>query len=82
MDYRLTEHARDALEKRRIPLEWMERALTAPEWVEQDAVDPTLEHRIAHIAEFGGRAIRVIVNCRVSPLRIVTVYFDRRARDR
>jgi len=30
MDYVLTEHARDVLEKRRIPLEWMERTLAEP----------------------------------------------------
>ena len=52
MDYSLTEHARDALEKRRIPLEWLERTISAPEWIETDHMDEDLEHRLARIPEF------------------------------
>ncbi|MCX8072409.1 MAG: DUF4258 domain-containing protein [Candidatus Binatia bacterium] len=49
MDYVLTEHARDALQKRRIQTVWLEKALTAPEATEVDPVDPDLEHRLARI---------------------------------
>lgn len=45
MDYILTEHARDALVKRLIPIAWVERVLTNPEVTEADPVDPDLEHR-------------------------------------
>ncbi len=62
MDYVLTEHARDMLEKRRIQTAWLEQALTAPELAEADPVDPDLEHRLARIPDFGGRVLRVIVN--------------------
>jgi hypothetical protein len=55
MDYLLTQHARDALDKRRISPAWMEQALTAPEVVEPDPVDPDLEHRLARIAAFDNR---------------------------
>ena len=82
MNYHLTEHARDALEKRRIPLEWMERTLGAPDWTEADSMDEDLEHRLARIPEYGDRVLRVIVNAQAKPLRIVTVYFDRRRRGR
>ena len=78
MDYTLTEHAQDALVRRQIPLEWLERVLNAPEATEADPIDPELEHRLAQIAEFGGRVLRVIVNCRTTPPRVVTVFFDRR----
>ena len=78
MNYDLTEHARDALEKRRIPLEWMEKALDAPEWTEKDPIDQDLEHRFARISEFNDRVLRVIVNVTAAPPRIVTIYFDRR----
>lgn len=81
MNYSLTEHARDALEKRRITREWLERTFAAPELVERDAIDPDLEHRLTHIPEFGGRTLRVIVNVRVVPPRIVTAYFDRRRKN-
>ena len=82
MEYHLTAHARDALAKRRIAIEWLERTLVAPEQVEQDAVDGTLEHRLARIEEFGGLVLRVIVNANATPLRVVTAYFDRRRSSR
>jgi len=83
MEYYLTEHARDALEKRRIALEWLERTLEAPEWVEQDALDGRLEHRPGRIEELGGRVLRVIVNVQAAPrARVVTAYFDRRRSNR
>lgn len=78
MDYHLTEHAQDALKKRRIPLEWMERTLDAPEWIEVDPIDENLEHSLARIAESGNRVLRVIVDIRSVPPWIVTVYFDKR----
>jgi hypothetical protein len=78
MEYHLTEHARDALKKREIPLEWLEQALLTPDWTEGDVVDEQLEHRFARIEAFGGRVLCVVVNVRAAPLRIVTAYFDRR----
>ena len=82
MEYHLTEHAHDALEKRRIRLEWMEETITAPEWIEKDEIDAELEHRLARISEFDGRVLRVIVNVKAAPPRIVTAYFDRRRTSR
>lgn len=78
MNYALTEHARDALEKRQIPLAWMEQVLAAPEATEVDLVDPDVEHCLARIPAFGNRVLRVIVNRRRTPLLVVTVFFDRR----
>jgi hypothetical protein len=82
MEYDLTEHARDALSKRQIRQEWLEKALAAPEWTETDSVDERLEHRLVRIAEFGDRVLRVVVDVRLVPERVVTAYFDRRRRDR
>jgi hypothetical protein len=82
MEYRLTGHARDALEKRQIQLEWLEKTLAAPEWTEKDMIDVELEHRLARIEEFGGRVLRVVVNAHAAPPRVVTAYFDRRRSDR
>ncbi len=78
MDYHLTEHARDALERRRIQVAWLERTVSEPEWTEPDKIDTNLEHRLARIQEFGGRVLRVIVNTHAEPPRVVTAYFDRR----
>jgi hypothetical protein len=78
MEYALTEHARDALQKRQIPLPWLERALRAPEATEADPLNPDLEHRLARIPEFGNRLLRVIVNGKKTPPLVVTAFFDRR----
>jgi hypothetical protein len=78
MDYVLTRHAEDALEKRRIARAWVEKAMNAPDATEPDAVDPDLEHRLARIPEWGNRVLRMIVNAKRTPPRIVTAFFDRR----
>ncbi|MBI2442204.1 MAG: DUF4258 domain-containing protein [Lentisphaerae bacterium] len=78
MDYVLTEHAQDALKKRRIRIGWMEQALTTPEATEADPVDADLAHHLARVAEFGNRVLRVIVNAKRTPPHIITVFFDRR----
>ena len=58
MDNYLTQHAGDALEKRRIPTEWMERVLTVPDCTERDPMDADLEHRLGRIREFENRVLR------------------------
>ena len=78
MNYVLTQHARDALVKRQIQEAWVDSVVQSPTWIEVDAVDPRLEHRLAPIGEFGKRVLRVVINPQTEPWRIVTAYFDRR----
>jgi hypothetical protein len=78
MEYELTEHARIAMDKRQILIEWMESTIAAPEVIERDSMDLNLEHRLARISEFGNHVLRVIVNTESRPPRIVTAFFDRR----
>jgi hypothetical protein len=81
MDYELSEHARESLRKRSvIRLEWVERVLAHPGRVESDRVDPQLEHRLGRIDEYDGRVLQAIVNPSHSPVKVITVYFDRRVR--
>ncbi len=81
MNYELTEHAKESLQKRtNIRLEWVEQALTSPHRVEPDSIDSTLEHRIFRVDEFDGRVLRVVLNANVNPARIITVFFDRSLR--
>ena len=81
MAYELTGHARQSLQKRpTIRLEWVERVLNQPERVEEDRIDPELEHRLCRIPEYDGRVLRVIVKRSTTPLRIITLYFDRKMR--
>ena len=78
MTYELTQHAMDALAERRIPLEWMERVLANPTLVESDDTDPRLRHFLGAIAEHGNRVLRVVLDPMAAPVRIITVYFDRK----
>jgi ribonuclease PH len=76
--YELSQHARDSIAEREINLDWVERVLVAPARRERDRRDAALEHRLGIIDEFGGRVLRVVVNLSAIPIRIVTVYFDRK----
>ena len=77
MNYELTQHARDVLAERSIPIEWLERALREPELKKPDPTDATLECRYRKIPEHENRVLRVVVNTTVVPERVVSVYFDR-----
>jgi hypothetical protein len=76
MKYELSQHAKDSVAEREIPLQWIERVLNAPTRRMPDRRDAALEHRFGVIEEFGGRVLRVVVNPSALPLRVVTVYFD------
>ena len=78
--FELTQHAEDVLIKRRIPMEWLERVLTSPQRIEPDAAEPDLEHRLAEIFEHENRVLRVIINPYLNPIRVVTLFFDRKMR--
>jgi hypothetical protein len=75
-----TEHARTAIGERAIRLEWVERVVANPEWIESDAHDPTVTLAFAPISEFGGRILRVVYYVETDGPRIVTAYFDRSRR--
>ena len=77
MKYELSQHAKDSIAEREIPIEWIERVLTSPARRMPDRRDAALEHRLGVIDEFGGRVLRVVTNPNAIPLRVVTVYFDR-----
>jgi len=80
LDYELTKHARDVLEERDIPIEFLERALKYPELIEPDRYDNDLEHRLIKIPENANRILRIIINIRATPIRIISVYYDRTMR--
>jgi len=77
MKFELTKHAQRVLDERGISVEWMQRTLSAPEWVLPDPEDATVERRFRRMPEFGGRVLRVAVNTAVDPNRVVSVFFDR-----
>ena len=75
-DAETSQHARDMLQEREIPEEWMWRTIREPDRTEAKA-DDTI-HYIKAIPERGGRFLRVVVNPHVQPRRIVTLFFDRK----
>jgi hypothetical protein len=63
--------------ERKIEPHWIEMALSEPDRLEQDSVDPTARHALKRIAEMNNRVLRVVYNATTSPIRIISVYFDR-----
>jgi hypothetical protein len=78
--YQLSQHARRRIERRQIRPEWIVAALTNPDRVEPDALDPALRHALKKIEEMDNRVLRLVYNPSVEPPRIVSVYFDRSLR--
>ena len=61
---------------------WIERALAEPDWTQADPAKPGLMHAFLRVAERKDRVLRVVYNPSVHPVRVITVYFDRRMRGR
>lgn len=70
------------IRERRIDIKWVEKVLNNPAVTEPDNEDVSLEHRFGEIAEHGGRVLRIVVNVVETPVRVITVYFDRTKRGR
>ena len=70
-------HAVFAMAERGIPVEWVERVAWGPALRTMDPRDPELERFYGRVPEFGNRILRVVLNTRVEPWRVVSVFFDR-----
>ena len=77
---KFTRHAMTSVAQREIALAWIEKTVFYPDWVVPDVDDPTLERRFAVISGFGGRTLRVVCFENNEEVRIITVFFDRKAR--
>ena len=82
MELEFTKHAIRVLAERTIPREWVERTVREPELRHPDPNDPLVEQFFRRIPENGGRTLRVAVNTRVAPWRVVSVFFDRSKREK
>jgi hypothetical protein len=72
----------DVIAERSIQVDWIEQVLDWPELVEPDSDDPQLTHHVGRIQRYGNRARRVVLNSQATPVRIVTVFFDRKMKGR
>ena len=82
MRLEFTRHALQAMEERDIPTAWVEQVIAAPAIREPDSNDTELERLFRPITDREGRVLRVVVNTRVAPWRVVSVFFDRGMRGR
>ncbi|HKK19445.1 MAG TPA: DUF4258 domain-containing protein [Opitutales bacterium] len=80
MDATFTEHAKHALGMRCIDKQWVFATLENPELRETDPNDKELERFYKGVPERENRVLRVVVNTKLAPWRIVSVFFDRRMR--
>lgn len=76
MRYHLTNHAKKRCIRRKIQLDWIQRALENPLRIEDDVDDPTLVHVLWAVPDQGFRLLRVIYNEQTNPISIVTAYFE------
>ncbi|MFB3785880.1 MAG: DUF4258 domain-containing protein [bacterium] len=80
MNYSLSKHAKNVIQERKIPIEYLERVVGRPERIEPDRENPELEHRLSRIPECGNRVLRVVLKQSVEPALIITAFFDRKMR--
>ncbi len=76
LDFEFSSHARDMMIERRIPEEWVWRAINTLR-TKKTGMDGNV-HYTKSIREREGRVLHVVVNPNVLPHRIVTFFFDRR----
>lgn len=80
MEY--TAHALRVIKERKIHLEWIDRAVSEPDLRTDDPEDIEVERFYKRISEWNDRVLRVAVNTRINPWRVVSVFFDRGMRKR
>ena len=72
-----TKHAAAVIAARGIKAEWIVYALQSPSKTHPDLEDNALEHRLAPIAAFEFRVLRVVFKKGTVPPLVITAYFDR-----
>ena len=80
MQLEFTRHAVQVMAERMVSPEWVERTVAAPELRLPDPNDADVERFFRRAPERDDRVLRVAVNTRVTPWRVVSVFFDRTMR--
>lgn len=75
-----TRHGENVMREREIDRAWVEATVHEPDWVLPDATTQGAERRFKAIPEFGDRTLRVACLESDAHIRILTVFFDRKAR--
>lgn len=77
-----TQHALRVMEIRSISKPWVMKVVQHPKLRIQDPIDPEVERFYAEVKEMENRVLRVAVNTKATPWRIITVFPDRNMRDK
>ena len=75
-----TRHATYVMKERVISREWVESVVAGPALRAPDPNDPEVERFYRRVPERNDHVLRVAVNTRVVPWRVVSVFFDRSKR--
>ncbi|WP_102961234.1 DUF4258 domain-containing protein [Mangrovicella endophytica] len=74
-----SQHARDAIDERKLDVAWVKRTIEEPDWIGDD-LRPGRRRYFKVIPEFGNRVLRVVCVENEHERRIITIFFDRDAR--
>ena len=77
-EYELSNHALEMLSERGISEEWLRSVIESADIEEVD--EDGNVHYLKAIPEYDSRVLRVIVNPNTDPVRVITLFFDRRLR--
>jgi uncharacterized protein DUF4258 len=77
---RFTKHAQEAISIRDIAVDWIEAAVSAPDWIEPDPRHSDRTRSYKAITGYGARVLRVVHRREGDDIVIITVHFDRGAR--
>ena len=77
---RLTNHAAEVARERELRLEWIETVARGFEWSRPDPQGNGIEQRFRSIPEYENRILRVACLESESEIRIITAFFDRKAK--
>ena len=75
-----TKHASAVMRERQIALEWIERTVLSPQWLEPDPDNAPAQRRFGRVLERDGRYLRVVCVETATEIRILTAFLDRGAR--
>jgi hypothetical protein len=75
-----TRHVEVAIEERELNRDWIERTVRSPDWVAPDTTTLGAVRHFKAIPEYGNRILRVACLESPSEIRILTAFFDRKAK--
>jgi hypothetical protein len=75
-----TRHVKVAIQERELNPDWIERTVRSPDWVAPDTTTVGAVRHFKAIPEYRDRILRVACLETPSEIRILTAFFDRKAK--